>query len=358
MKTWIATGVMAMIGVFQIMAEPVVELRAAAGNLAFETGGLMASHGRPAMLRLPDDWRSRSGADGLNLLHEQDPSRPWFIEYQKTGRDWVASGLAAGDKDKVRWGMKILAWGFGRMQADGEFRHPDAYHSASFFVEAVVHTIVLLEASDWGGEFADEIEAFKPQLLKSARWMILPHVDALNWPADGPGPKDFPQIFGERRYAHRRYLDAAALGGAGVVFRDSELIRKGEWLIRNGIAMQTPDGVNPERGGPDTSYQALGLVYACRYYELFASHEMRAALEPAIRKGFVWLSKRVRDDGSIDPSGNTRTGPDGEPSRDGKPKGLDDLSTGAAFAHWARLGGGPVMEETARRVFKRRDSLR
>ncbi len=338
--------------------ERVQEVRQARENLDFETGGLMARLGRPGMERLPEDWRGRSGAEGLNLLHEQDPQRPWFIEYQKTGRDWVAAGLADGNRDKVRWGMKILAWGFGRMEPDGGFKHPDAYHSASFFVEAVVHAIVLLEASPWRAEFSGEVEAFKPPLLKAARWMIRPDIDALNWPADGPGPRDFPQIFGERRYAHRRYLDAAALGGAGLMFEDPELIRKGEWLIRNGIAMQTPEGVNPERGGPDTSYQALGLVYACRYQQLYASDGIRAELEPAIRKGFGWLLGRVGEDGRIDPTGNTRTGPDGEPSRDGKPKGLDTLSTGAALAHWARLGGGPSVEEKARRVLECRQATR
>lgn len=334
------------------------EVRQGQENLEFETSGWMARKGRPAMKHLPADWRVRSGADGLNWIHEKDPQQPWFIEYQKTGRDWVAAGLADRDRDKVRWGLKILTWGFGRMEPDGGFGHPDAYHSASFFVEAVVHTIVLLESSPWRGDFAGEIEALKPPLLKAARWMIRPDVDALNWPADGPGPRDFPQIFGERRYAHRRYLDAAALGGAGALFGDGALIRKGEWLIRNGVAMQTPEGVNPERSGPDTSYQALGLVYACRYFQLFASDSMRDEMEPALRKGFDWLSGRIREDGSIDPTGNTRTGPSGEPSRDGKPKGLDHLSTGAALAHWAILGGGPAMEERARRVFEWRQAAR
>ena len=85
---------------------------------------------------------------------------------------------------------------------------------------------------------------------------------------------------------------------------------------------------------------------------------MRAELEPTLRKGFRWLLGRVKEDGSIDPTGNTRTGPDGEPSRDGKPKGLDHLSTGAAIAHWAKLGGGAALEETALRVFEWRGAAR
>ena len=331
-----------------LAADPVFGVLGSAGNLAFETSKLMLENGHADRAAPPADWKNLSGAAGLNLKWEQDHSQPWFIEYQKVGRDWVAAGLASGDKDKVRWGLKILHWGFARMEPDGEFKHPDCYHSASFFVEAVVHVILMLEASPWRAEFAGELNAFKPRLLVAARWMIRPDIDALNWPDDN----NYPRIFGERRYAHRRYLDAAAIGGAGLLFQDEALIDKGVWLIRNGIALQQPDGVNPERGGPDTSYQALGLVYACRYYQAVADDPMRAEMTPALDKGFAWLLGRIQADGDIDATGNTRTGVSGEPSRDGKPKRLDYHTTAVAIAYRAQLTRNPELEVTARRVFE------
>ncbi len=319
-----------------------------AGNLALETSGIMVDYAHPSRQKVPADWRSLSGAAGLNLNWEKDPSQPWFIEYQKVGRDWVASGLASGDKDKIRWGLKILEWGFSRMEPDGEFKHADCYHSASFFVEAVVHVILMLEASAFRAEFAGTLEVFKPRLLIAARWMIRPDIDALNWPDDN----NYPRIFGERRYAHRRFLDAAAIGGVGLIFQDKPLIEKGGWLIRNGMAFQQPDGINPERGGPDTSYQALGLVYACRYYQTIADDAMRAEMEPTLKRGYAWLLGRIQVNGDIDATGNTRTGASGEPSRDGKPKRLDYHTTGVAVACWAQLTRNPDLELTARRVFE------
>jgi hypothetical protein len=327
---------------------PVSGVLGSAGNLAFETSRIMAENPHSKRHKVPADWRSLSGAAGLNLLWEEDPSKPWFIEYQKVGRDWVAAGLASGDKDKVRWGLKILEWGFSRMEPDGEFKHPDCYHSASFFVEAVVHVILMLEASPWRAEFAATLESFKPRLLVAARWMIRPDIDALNWPDD----RNYPRIFGERRYAHRRFLDAAAIGGTGLIFQDKPLIDKGIWLIRNGIALQQPDGVNPERGGPDTSYQALGLVYACRYYQTIADDAMRAEMIPTLEKGYAWLLGRIQADGDIDGTGNTRTGDSGEPSRDGKPKRLDYQTTAVAIACWAQLTLNPELDVTAERVFE------
>jgi hypothetical protein len=296
---------------------------------------------------LPKDWQKLSGAIALNANWETNNTLPWFIEYQKEGRDWVTAGLTRGDKDKVRWGLKILAWGWDRMQPDGSFKHPDAYHSASFFIEATAHGIFLLETSPWRSEFVPQLAAFKPKLLAAAQWMIRPDIDALNWPDDN----NYPRNFGERRYAHRRFLDAAALGQVAVLFTNQPLMEKSVWLIRNGIAFQFPDGVNPERGGHDTSYQALGLLYACRYYQLVADEKMRAELKLTLDKGFVWLQGRIGAKGKIDGTGNTRTGPAAELGRNGKPKQLDYRTTGIVLAYWAQLEGNPDFAQTAKLVF-------
>jgi hypothetical protein len=319
-----------------------------AGNLAFETSPLMREFGHAEQKNLPADWGKLSGAIALNARWDTNRSLPWFIEYQKEGRDWITAGLADGDTNKVRWGLKILAWGWARMESDGSFKHPDNYHSASFFIEATAHSILLLEASPWRAEFAPQLDALKPKLHTAALWMIRPDIGALNWPDDN----NYPRIFGERRYAHRRFLDAAALGEVAVIFKDQPLMEKSIWLIRNGIAFQFPDGVNPERGGHDTSYQALGLNYACRYYQIVASEATRAELKPTLEKGFNWLATRIRPDGSIDGTGNTRTGPAAELGRNGKPKQLDYRTTGIIFAYWAQLTGDVAWETKARKVFE------
>ena len=329
-------------------AEAPAVVLGSSGNLVFETSALMKEFVHVGRREPPADWRSQSGAFGMNLQWEADKSLPWYIEYQKEGRNWVTAGLSHGNKDCVWWGLKILGWGFSRMEPDGEFKHPDCYHSASFLVEAAAHSILLLEASPWGAEFAGETEAIKSKLLVAARWMVRPDIDALNWPDDN----NYPRIFGERRYAHRRFLDAAALGETGTLFHDKQLLDKAVWLIRNGLAFQQPDGVNPERGGHDTSYQALGLVYACRYYQMVADDSMRAEMKPALDKGFSWLLGRIHPDGSVDATGNTRTGPAAEPSRDGKPKGLDYHTTAVCVTQWAQLTRNPELDETARRVFE------
>lgn len=325
-----------------------------AGDYDFETGPLMREMLPDDRRTPPANWQSRSGAVGINTHWETNHSLPWFIESQKEGWDWIASGVATTNKDAVRWGLKILDWGWALMETDGSFKHPDNYHSASFFIEATAHSILLLENSSWRAEFSGQLDAFKPKLLAAARWMIRPDIDAANWPDDA----HYPKIFGDRRYAHRRFLDAAALGEVAVIFNDQTLREKSVWLIRNGIAFQQPDGVNPERGGHDTSYQALGLLYACRYYQLVPDGPTRTEMKPTLDKGFAWLLTRIQPDGSIDGTGNTRTGPAGELGRNGKPKQLDYHTTAVVFTHWAQLTGNPDWVKTARQVFEFEQKLK
>ena len=66
----------------------------------------------------------------------------------------------------------------------------------------------------------------------------------------------------------------------------------------------------------------------------------------------MWLLSRIQLDGSIDATGNTRTGPAGELGRNGKPKVLDYHTTAVALAHWARLTQNPDLKKAARKVFE------
>lgn len=83
----------------------------AAANYLFETSDLMKqiAHGR--WLVPPTNWQTLSGALGQNAAWETNKTLPWYIEHQKDGRDYISAGLAVGNKDLVRWGLKILEWG-------------------------------------------------------------------------------------------------------------------------------------------------------------------------------------------------------------------------------------------------------
>ncbi|MEI8288699.1 MAG: hypothetical protein WCH99_04455 [Verrucomicrobiota bacterium] len=300
----------------------------------------------------PRDWRTQSGAMGVNARWETNKALPWFIEDQQFGGEYVAAGLAFGNQDEVRWGLKVLEWGFTHMNADGMFNHHDCYHSASFFVESTARALLLIEASPWRADFADQDNVLKSKLLTAARWMVRPDVHALVWSGKKPSNSKLPGCPSELPYAHRRYLDAAAIGEAGLLCHDRELIEKSTALIRSGIAFQRPDGVNPEKGGYDCHYQALGLGYACSYYQMVADGALRAEMKPMLDKGFAWLLTRIKDDGTVDVAGNTRTGLGQETTRSGKSKGIGYRHFVRSLLYWSQLTQNSALESKARRIFE------
>jgi hypothetical protein len=182
----------------------------------------------------------------------------------------------------------------------------------------------------------------KPRILKAAQWMIEPAVEEQGKRSNAP-------------YAHRRFLVAAALGEAGVLCDDSTLVEKSKSYIHEGVEMQDPSGYNPEKGGYDTSYDAVGLFYAERYYDLVANSETKAELRKMLEKGYAWLAGRILPDGTINPAGNTRTGASQEKSRTGAVKGMNYGYAYKGFYRWYLISGDSNYQQLAEKVFKGED---
>jgi hypothetical protein len=221
----------------------------AADDLQFETSAFM----KRVAYHHPDQIAADlapSGAQGrLNMQWDQNRLGKWYIEEQRSGADAICGGIAQQDKSAIECGLKILRWGFEQQQPDGSFNCPDAFHSTSFFVEAAAHGCLLLNASSFGERYAEEINWMKPRVLKAALWMAEPAVEISGRKHNEP-------------YTHRRYLVAAAFGEAGTLAGNKFLIDKSKDYIREGISLEDPSGFNPEKGGYDCSYHAVGLVFA------------------------------------------------------------------------------------------------
>lgn len=335
--------------IFLPTCSPGIEpLWGARGFWNFQTSGGAVRFLHQEYLQVPDDWRSQSGALGLNLEREKDPDKPWFIEYQRLGGEFVQAGLAEKNDEAVEWGLKVLEYGFSKMDGEGSFPQPDRYHSASFFIEAAARALLLLSVAPGGERWKDAADRLRPKVAQAAHWMVRSDVHADNW----PDPNLIETKWGERRYGHRRYLDAAALGLTGILTRDTQLLDGSREILRDGLAFQRPDGVSPEKGGHDSSYQAVGLMYACRYYQMVADRTLRREMDPVLQKGFAWMVSRIRPDGTIEDAGNTRTGPGAELGRRGKPKTVDFQAAAMGLAHWGWLNQDEKLRKKAQRVLE------
>ena len=307
-------------------------------DLRFETSAFM----KRVAYRHPDQIAADvapSGAQGrVNMEWNQSHVGKWYIEEQRSGADAICGGIAQQDGAAIERGLKILRWGFEQQQPDGSFNCPDAFHSTSFFVEAAAHACLLLSASPFGEHYAEEINWMKPRVLKAALWMAEPAVEM-------PGRKhNLP-------YTHRRYLVAAAFGEAGILSGNQSLVDKSKDYIREGISLRDPSGSNPEKGGYDCSYHAVGLVFAERYYDIVADAEMKEKLFRMLQKATSWLRSRVLPDGTIDATGNTRTGMGQELNRQGEVKKVSYSQIYRAFYRWSLISGDATFERLAEEVY-------
>jgi hypothetical protein len=208
-----------------------------------------------------------------------------FIEEQRQGAEWIVRGVASAEPAWVALGWQVLDWGLARQQDDGGFGGGDAFHSASFFLEALARSCVV----DPAGATPARVAA----LRRAAHWQASPAAVAHGAP-------------GNRPFTHRRYILAAGFGLAGAVTGDSALARSAVDWAHEGLALQTQGGVNLERGGGDAGYQMLGVCMAQRYLPVCDAPELRAALRRMTRRAIAWELARQASDGTIDPAGSTR----------------------------------------------------
>jgi hypothetical protein len=78
-----------------------------------------------------------AGAAGANLH-----GYAW-IEEQRQGAEWIVRGYAERKADWMGLGWQQLDWGAARQQDDGGFASQDAFHSTSFFVEALARSCLI-----------------------------------------------------------------------------------------------------------------------------------------------------------------------------------------------------------------------
>jgi hypothetical protein len=281
---------------------------------------------------------SASGAASSNVDFERQANERWFIESQRSGADLVEAGLLCGDDKTVDLGWKILDWGFERQGPDGDFPGTgDPFHSTSFFVEAAARA-VLLSRQIGDPSARARADKYVPRIVAAAKWMLRPKVLSRGQSNNRP-------------YGHRRWLVAAALGLAGELQDDAALSDAAAASAREGLALAQPDGVNPEKGGFDVSYQAAGVLFAARYYTVCRDSQLGRDVVAMIDRALSWERGKIDTDGAISTEGSTRVGL--EVARSGQAKTLDHRSIVLAFEFGARLTGKTEYDETSHLVARK-----
>ncbi|MGH2345532.1 MAG: hypothetical protein ACRDG4_09930, partial [Chloroflexota bacterium] len=311
-------------------------------DVATQTSGAVTS----LIYRRPADslhGMTATGAIGVNADWVRGKTKQWFIEEQRGAEVATIGGIVTFDPQVVEGAIRAFDWGFARQGADGGFAGTgDPFHSTSFFVAAVAHAGLFVRDAARTGRFplAEQylrrMTRYTPLVLRAARWMAQPAVWSRGLALNAP-------------YTHRRYLVGTALGLTAVLTGDPTLSDRARPVLEDGLSRQQANGVNPELGGPDSSYQMTGVVFAQYWVSYLPDHPLTARIRTMIDRALTWEATRTLPSGEVTARGNTRTAGQ-EKARDGVVKGVAYSRVIRGFATWAALTGDPRWAELAWRT--------
>jgi hypothetical protein len=266
------------------------------------------------------------GAYAVNARWEQGQASHWYIEEQRYGEELIIGGIIHNNTAAINAGFTMFNWGFAHQAADGSFAGTsDPFHSTSLFVEAVAHACLVIQESPDAALYASQVATYTPELYKAAQWMTSADVWSTGIGNNSP-------------YTHRRYLVADALAFTSLlVGGDANLMADARYEIQDGLAQQWSNGVNPELGGYDSSYQTVGISFAELWSKYFPNESLTASVNQMITAGLAWEETMILSTGEISTVGDTRTGKEIGPN--GTVKTVDWKKAVTAFAYWFEMTG-------------------
>jgi hypothetical protein len=325
--------------------------------LAMVTGGAalasVASVKTPTeydILRLIPKDRLRS------LIGESRPDEQGFVGTNHRVGKWIEAGTQRGSCRVVIYGVvtddlataddgwRGIEATFAHQREDGGFEANERPNGASarpfgaavetsyFFLQELGRTILLIRQSPHEAHFRARIAKLEPK-IRLAMSFVLSGYDTI--------------ITNSTHSINRVVIAAKAFGLCGVVLKDQRLIDSSRKLIAHALTRRDQDGVFLEKGGRDSSYNVVSILFG----QVLALHLPIPDFEAALPKAVAWQLTKIRDNGEVDVTGNTRTGVGAEKSYFGEPKEVNYGEVVQALTLYGLVRGEKAPLAAAERVF-------
>lgn len=213
----------------------------------------------------------------------------------------VIAGVVAGDLAAADDCWRGIELAFTHQRADGGFDaivKPNgstsneggaAVETAYFFLQELGRAILVIRQSPHEAHFHERLVALEPKLRRAADF-ILAGYDTI-----------IPKV---GHTVNRVIIAAKAFGLCGLALNDQRLIEKSRALIAHALTQRDADGVFIEKGGRDSSYNVVSILFG----QVLALHLPLPEFEAALPAAVAWQVTRILPSGEVDVSGNTRTG--------------------------------------------------
>ena len=251
---------------------------------------------------------------------------------------YMIGAVIAGDTKEVERAWVTIDKAFEHQKPNGAVVNETNLKNAAnvrgtfFYLQELAHAIVIIQDSPMEPRFHDRIEKLKPKIRKACDLMSA----------------NYDVIIIDNTLAINRIVIAAkAFGYCGLLLKDESLIKTSKRLIAHALAHRDKDGVFIEKGGRDSSYNAVSIFFG----EVLALNISIPEFEDALPAAVNWEVARIKPSGEVDVTDNTRTGV-GKEFVSGHPKNVNTKEVIFALTFYGLIHHDEKVLEVADRIFK------
>lgn len=254
---------------------------------------------------------------------------------------WVLrNGILAQDQAVVAKAVLALEYAFEYQTSEGNFSNGRGVSARTavgvdaFYLYALGYAYQLLGADGRFPTSYQRLDAHRSSWQKAISWLA----------------NNSAELYRQDKHTPNRLLfDAMAFSFANHAMPDANLKKLGRTYLQRALYAQRDDGAFIEKGGHDSSYQAvclLNLSWLALYSE---DSQEKVEIQQAMTKGAAWLAARISAKGEVSKRGNTRTG-SGQEIQSGKEKDINYPEVALSLYYASELLNQPEYADKADKV--------
>ncbi|MEN6457494.1 MAG: hypothetical protein ABFC63_01065 [Thermoguttaceae bacterium] len=311
----------------------------------FVSGNLGFAQQLPHLQKMPADLLRYTGgarpdADGMVAYNRGGFKSP---EFQRGAMHSLVRAVVRGDRAAIDEAWRAIDATFKQQTDAGNFGRQGQPHggpsAVAFWLADLGQAILVLRESRLAPDYQDRIDRLLPKIQRAALWLAEPRRQDRLKREDADAP-------------NRLLFDALAYGLSGVLTNQQPLKDAGRRFVDLAMAQfRASDGVFLEKGGSDSSYQAVAALNLQVWLLYFPDPKLDEAASAAVR----WELGRIKPDGQVDVTGNTRTGL-GQEQWMGHSKGVNLSEVTLCLLYDYARNDRRQSLDAARRIVQRRQS--
>ena len=277
---------------------------------------------------------SSSGAIGYN--------KPGYIDIaiQREALWVLRYGMLIQSKDHVSRAVRAFEYGFNRQNPAGYFINtigisPEiAVGGDAFFMSAYCIAYFMLKNEPAYTEEFARLEILKPKLILAMTWLDRNKATLLQQDDQTP---------------NRLLFDATAFYLSSQITNHEDHKKLGEMFIAEALRAQVAEGYFIEKGGWDSSYQAVSMLNLCELYYDCNDESLKQVIIHSLGLAADWLISRIDENGVVSAVGNSRTGL-GQEVHSGKEKEINLAEVAESLFGCGNILGDKLLTKVAEKV--------